>query len=297
MSGSLCLLAGLSLWAADPAVSEVRINSVVVTLIDQIDVPALEAGMLVSLDVSEGQVVEEGQLVGRIDDRDVRLLQARAETELAQAQELAANDIKIRFARKSAEVAKAELQRALDSLERLPKSVSKTELDRLQLIADRTELEIEQAGEDLSLVAKSVALKQHDLDRAKFQVERRRITSPLTGMVVQWKRRRGEWVEPGTPVVRMIRLNQLRAEGFAPATALPLLHVGRATTLKVESPGSAAQTFTGELVYVSPEIDPVNGQVRFWAEIDNPQLKLRPGQSGTLTVHTHRREATAKVDP
>jgi RND family efflux transporter MFP subunit len=293
MGAALCVLTMLSL-GADPAPSEVRVSGVVVTLINQADVPAREPGVLTSLDVREGEVVEEGRVVGQIDDRDVRMLQARAETEVAQARVVAENDIKVRFAKKSAEVAKAELQRALDSQERFAKSVSKTEIDRLQLISDRTTLEIEQAQEDLDQAGLTLAVKQHDLDRVRLSVEKRRITSPLTGMVVQWKKHQGEWLEPGTPVVRIIRLNQLRAEGFAPAALMPLSAVGRAATLKIEQPGQPAQSFTGELVFVSPEIDPVNGQVRFWAEIDNPQLKLRPGQSGTLVIHAQRREAKAE---
>jgi macrolide-specific efflux system membrane fusion protein len=292
MCHSLLALAGL-LFAADPPAKEVQVPGVVVTLIDQVDVPAREAGMLMSLAIREGETVEEGRLIGHIDDRDVQLLKARAETEVAQARELFENDIKVRFAKKSHEVAKAELQRALDSVERFAKSVSKTELDRLRLVADRTELEIEQAEEDLKQAGLSLALKQNDLDRMQLLVERRKITAPFTGMVVQWKRRKGEWVEPGTPVVRLIRLNRLRAEGFAPATLLPLAAVGRAATLTIQLAGSPPQPFIGSLVFVSPEIDPVNGQVRFWAEIDNPQLKLLPGQSGSLTIHAHRRESAA----
>jgi macrolide-specific efflux system membrane fusion protein len=291
MCASLLALAGLCL-AGEPSAKEVHVPSVVVTLIDQVDVPARESGMLTSLVIREGETVEEGKPIGQIDDRDVQLLKARAETEVAQARELFENDIKVRFAKKSSEVARAELQRALDSVERFAKSVSRTELDRLRLVADRTELEIEQAQQELKQAELSLALKQNDLERMQLLVERRQIAAPFTGMVVQWKRRKGEWVEPGTPVVRLIRLNRLRAEGFAPATVLPLAAVGRATTLTLQTAGLPSQTFTGQLVFVSPEIDPVNGQVRFWAEIDNPQLKLLPGQSGSLTIHAHRREST-----
>jgi len=294
MGVALCVFTTLCV-AADPPQAEVRVTGVVVTLINQVDVPAREPGVLMSLDAREGAVVEAGQVVGQIDDRESRTLQARAETEVAQAREVAGNDIKVRFAKKSAEVARAELQRALDSVERFAKSVSKTEIDRLQLMADRTTLEIEQAEEELKQAGLTLAIKQHDLDRMRLQVEKRRIASPITGMVVQWKKHQGEWVEPGTPVVRIIRLNQLRAEGFAPAAAMPLSAVGRAATLKIEQPGQPAQSFTGELVFVSPEIDPVNGQVRFWAEIDNPQLKLRPGQSGTLVIHAQRRDVKTET--
>jgi RND family efflux transporter MFP subunit len=274
------LIAG---WTADPATAEQRLPNVVLTLIDQVDVPAREAGMLTATLAREGETVEEGKLLGRIDDAEAQLLRARAATDVQQARELAENDIKVRFARKSAEVAQAELQRAVESVEKFAKSVSQTELDRLKLIADKSVLEIEQAEHDLSQARSALALKQHDLERAELQVQRRQIAAPLTGMVVQWKRHKGEWVEPGTPVVRIVRLNKLRAEGFAPATQLRLADAGRPVTLTVDVAGKPAE-FPGVLAYVSPEIDPVNGQVRFWAEIDNPQLLLRPGQNGTLTV-------------
>ncbi len=262
------------------AAGEVRIPAVVVTLIDQVDVPAQESGVLLKRLTTEGQVVEEGQVLGQIDDREIRLLRTRAEAELEQARRLAENDLKVRFAQKSSEVAKAELKRAQDSVEKFPKSVSQTELDRLQLLADKAALEIEQAQEDLADARTQQALKQHDVERTRLQQERRRIVAPITGVVVQWKKHQGEWLEPGAPVVRVIRMHKLRAEGFAPAGSLSADAVGRRVTLTVQD-----MPVTGELVFVSPEIDPVNNQVRFWAEVDNPQLKLRPGQSGVLVIH------------
>ncbi len=267
------------------ATAEIQVPAVVVTLIEQVDVPAQEQGVLLKRLVTEGQVVEEGHVLGQMDDRDVKLLRLRAEAEVEQARRLAENDLKVRFAEKSCEVAKAELKRARDSVDKFPKSVSQTELDRLQLLADKAALEIEQAQEDLAAARIQQSLKQHDLDRIKLQQERRRIIAPITGVVVQWKKHQGEWLEPGTPVVRVIRMHRLRAEGFAPAGALPREAIGRSVTLTAAMPGQPPLKLPGELVYVSPEIDPVNNQIRFWAEVDNPQLKLQPGQSGALVIH------------
>lgn len=268
------------------AAAEIRIPAVVVTLIEQVDVPAQEQGVLLKRMVTEGQVVEEGQVLGQMDDRDVKLLRLRAEAELEQARLQAENDLKVRFADKSSEVAQAELKRALDSVEKFPKSVSQTELDRLQLLADKAALEKEQAQEDLATARIQQTLKQHDLDRMKLQEQRRRIVAPITGVVVQWKKHQGEWLEPGTPVVRVIRMHKLRAEGFALAGTLPREAIGRTVTLTAEMPGQPPLMLSGELLYVSPEVDPVNNQVRFWAEVDNPQLKLRPGQNGALVIHS-----------
>ena len=35
---------------------------------------------------------------------------------------------------------------------------------------------------------------------------------------------------------------------------------------------------------MSPEVDPVNNQVRVWAELENPDLRLKPGMSGTMVI-------------
>jgi len=39
--------------------------------------------------------------------------------------------------------------------------------------------------------------------------------------------------------------------------------------ISVDLPDKGATTFNGKVVFVSPEINPVNGQARVWAEIDN----------------------------
>ncbi len=38
------------------------------------------------------------------------------------------------------------------------------------------------------------------------------------------------------------------------------------------------------MVFVSPEVDPVNGQARIWAEVENRGGELRPGLHGKLSI-------------
>ncbi|MEK6260501.1 MAG: efflux RND transporter periplasmic adaptor subunit [Planctomycetota bacterium] len=277
-----CMLS-LLLAGADPS-AELQIDSALLTLIEHADVSASEAGLLSLLAVKEGETVAEGKPLAKIDDREAKLIRVRAETELKVARALADNDIKVRFAKASVAVADAELKRAMESNLKFPKSVSQTEIDRLKLLADKAVLEIEQAEVDLQQARLSLQIKQHDLERATLALERRTIAAPFPGMVVQWKKQHGEWVEPGTPVMRLIRLNRLRAEAFLASQMLPTNLVGRPAMLVVDVPGKSAAKYEGKLVFVSPEIDPVNGQVRVWAEIDNSDLSLRPGQTATLVI-------------
>ena len=263
---------------------EIRIESALLTLIEHADLPASESGPLVQREIVEGATVVSDAVLGKIDDHEATLVLERAKTELRIAEAIVENDIKVRFARKSQEVALAELKRSQESIEKFPKSVSQTELDRLRLLADKATLEIEQAQVDHEQAKLSKLLKQSDVERAELLLQRRKIKAPFPGMVVSWKKQRGEWVEAGTPVVRIIRLNRLRAEAFV-SSRIPVGDLlDRPVQLFVDLPGKPKSRFEGKLVFVDPEIDPVNNQMRIYAEIDNTKLQLRPGQSAMMVI-------------
>ncbi|NLS93505.1 MAG: efflux RND transporter periplasmic adaptor subunit [Planctomycetaceae bacterium] len=261
-----------------------RIDSVVLELIEQSDVPARDPGVIEAISVKEGDLVKKGDTLVKLDTAEAELDVAHARLEWDIARQEAKNDVDVRFARKSLEVAEAELQRALDSVENYPKSVSATELDRLKLTVERTGLEIEQAQHVLNVAEMTAALKGTAFEAAEQKLDRQTIRAPIDGVVVQVYRHNGEWVEPGQQVVRILRMDRLRAVGFVAAAQLDAAPLGSAVELLVKPGEKAARTFSGTLVYVSPEVDPVNDQVRVWAEVDNPEMQLKPGMRGAMIV-------------
>lgn len=271
---------------AAAAGSPIEIDSAFVRLIEQVEVPAREAGVLAEIAVREGQTVAEGALLARIEDREPSLLKERAAVEREIAASEAKNDVRVRFAKKSLQVAQAELQRATESVQKYDKSVSETEIDHLRLTAERSALEVEQAQHEVQIARLTAKLKQTEMDLATASLERRRIVAPAAGMVVQVYPRAGEWVQPGQKVLRLVQIDRLRVEGFVSASQIEGPLVGSPVRFVVDLPGKKAAKFAGEMVFVSPEVDPVNGQVRVWAEIDNRDLVLRPGLRGRLTIQT-----------
>jgi macrolide-specific efflux system membrane fusion protein len=249
-----------------------------------VEVPARDAAVLVSLAVQEGQSVTVNAPLGQLDDAEAQLAVQHSQLERDIAVNVARNDIRVRSAKKSAEVAAAELKRAQESIEKFSKSVSATDLDRLRLAAERATLEIDQAELDLTTAQLMAQSKENALSLAKRQAARRRLVAPIAGVVVQLHRQPGEWVEPGQPVVRLLRVDRLRASGFVDAKRAPTLKAGQAVRVSVELPGLRETSFTGRMAFISPEVDPVNGQVRFWAEIENRDATLRTGLQGLLTV-------------
>lgn len=265
--------------------SELQIDSVLVSLIEEVEVPAREVGQLNMIQVKEGKTVEKGAVLAQIEDSEAMLLLQQAKLEYEMARLKAANDVDLRFARKAHEVANAELQRAEDSIKKYPKSISKTELDRLKLTSEKSELEIEQAAEERKTTQLEASLKQNAEQVASLAVQRRKVVSPINGMVVQILIRNGEWVRPGDTVLRILRLDRLRAEGLINASRLQEQDLqDRPVTLVVNPGTKQSMEFQGKISFVSPEINPVNNQTRVWAEIENPDLKLKPGMRASLII-------------
>jgi len=164
--------------------------------------------------------------------------------------------------------------------------VKASEVAALELAVKRRELELKQASEGAQIAAITQRVKEHDVAVAQRDLDRRGIKSPLMGVVVQILRRKGEWVEPGDKVVRILRIDRLRAEGFVAARELQRNLHGTGTTVTVTLANKSQVEVRGKIVFVSPEIDAVTQQVLVWAEVDNPgpQFTLRPGMKASMAI-------------
>ncbi|MDZ4821524.1 MAG: HlyD family efflux transporter periplasmic adaptor subunit, partial [Planctomycetota bacterium] len=209
----IAIAATSSLFAAEP----LKVDGALLTVIEQVELPAKEAGAISELLVREGDAVKAQQLLAKVEDDAAVAALAKARFELEIATAKAKNDVSVRYSKKAAEVAHADYQRAKDSLEQFKKSVSATEMDQLRLTAERSELEIEQAQEELAIARLTEKLHRAELNSAEIDVRRRQTVAPFDGMVVQVKKQRGEWVNPGDTILRIMRLDRLRVETFLPA--------------------------------------------------------------------------------
>jgi multidrug efflux pump subunit AcrA (membrane-fusion protein) len=280
----LFYLAGFVGTQAAPVSGPITVDSVLVKLVDEVQVPAQAEGALVSLAVREGTAVTKGQELGRVDDLDARATARQLELEADVAKREAENDLKVRFAHKNAEVSKAELRRAEESVKQFSRAVSGSEIDRLRLTAERTELEILQADHEFAVAKLNFDVKKNAHQFAVETLARRAIQAPIDGVVVDILRQQGEWVKPGDTVLRIVRVDQLRAEGFLQHDRLAEDPMGQPVVLTVDLPGRKQAKYQGRVVFVSPEVNPVNGEVRFWAEVENHDGRLRPGIKGKLVI-------------
>ncbi len=262
----------------------IEVQSVYLRLSEDIDVPAMVPGVLSEMGAQEGAFVEQGTLLARVEDSEARLTRDRAAIEVEVANRMADKAIEIEIAQKALAVAETELARAERSRQAIRGAVPQAEIDRLQLEVHRSTAEIRQTERDAATAVVTAKLKSAELSLAELKLNRHVINSPLRGRVIEHYKHRGEWVEPGENVMRLVRLDTLRAEGFVDAASLVTELSGATVSLKVDLPGRGTTEFPGELVFVAPEVEPTTGQVLVRAEIENQALLLRPGLSATMTI-------------
>jgi len=277
----------LNVWAADttkPAASApIEVESVVLRLIEEAEVPAQEGGVVTGVAVREGQRVKQGDLLAQIDDQVSKLAADAAKAKYDITREKATNDVKLRYAQKALEVSEAELRRSTESVEKFAKSVSQSQLDVEQLTVQKNRLEAEQAEHEQAVATLEMKAQENELSAARAAITRRRIVAPFDGEIVQVYLRKGEWAEPGQKALRIVDATRLKGEGFIRAEDAVAVAPGTPVVLAIELAGKS-QSFSGKIVFVSPEVDPITGQVRVWAELDNREGQLRPGQPATMRI-------------
>lgn len=263
------------------AAGAIELKGAILKTIDATSLAAQVAGPLRELLVKEGDIVKANQALGKINDDALRLELEQLKTQIAVARKKHANDIDERLAEKSLQVAHTEYERALNANARVPGTYPVNEIDRLRLLADRTQLEVERAKYEQELAAFEVTLAQGNYRQTYERYSRHQLAAPAAGVVVSVEKRAGEWVEPGTDLLRIVRIDQLRVEGFISADEASPQLVGRSARIamadKQASKSADSQDWLGRVVFVSPDVNPVNSQVRVFIEVDNPDGVLRPG--------------------
>ena len=224
------------------------------------------AGRIMQLLVREGDRVSAGQPVARIDN--AVLVDQASEAEAAVA--------KTRAERRNAEATRARVERVFEH-----GIAARQELDDAATRADTA-----RAGESEAETAAK---------RARRQVERATVRSPLAGVVVRILRRSGELVDgtPSTPVVEVADPSHL--ELVADAVASDLVRITKAAPADVTVAALPAVAWSGAVSAVSPAVDRATGlgTIRVALELGSgprPPIgvlgtaRVRVGQLRTTTV-------------
>jgi len=188
-----------------------------------------EGGQVVSVLVDAGQWVRQGQVLAVI-DRSVQIQQQSSQA------------AQIQVARANADLAEANLQRALKLVDR--GFISKAEVDRLRAQRDSAVAQVKVAGAQLGVL--------------QAQSRRLNVVAPAAGLVLERRVEPGQIVSAGSGVLfRLAKGGEMELRAQVGETDLATLAPG--ITAEV-TPVGFDKVFVGQIWQVSPVIDPATRQ-------------------------------------
>jgi HlyD family secretion protein len=259
--------------------------------------------------VSEGETVTAGQVVARLDSRELGQEKALRQAQVSSAQaalaELLAGSRAEEIAQSQAllERAQADRERARVEFERQKRLyqrevISTREYDLARTTYDGAEAKVREARESLALVKKgprqekidqaraSLRAAEQALAQAQTRLDYSVVSSPLSGIVLSKNIEPGEVVSAGTPVVTVGEVSQVFLRAYINETDLGRVKIGQ--KVKVTTDTFPGKSYEGRISFLAPqaEFTPKNIQTqkervklvyRIKVEIPNPQMELKPG--------------------
>jgi len=252
----------------------VTVEQCLVKLVDEALVPAEEAGVLDVVAVKEGAQVAKDELLGRIDDKLVRIQHraAKAEMEVA-AEKIEQNKISREYQESAYKVAELQYTRRRDKNKEVVGSTPQLELIEFWLKADGAMKQIDVSKSEEKVAKAEYRVKEVQVEMAAEAIEKRQIKSPLDGIVVKVEKNLGEWVQPGDPVFRVISLEKLRVRGrLKRADYRRAALRNRPVVVEAVLTNGRKEKFQGRVVFVDPLLlhgEKYSADFEFWAEVEN----------------------------
>jgi HlyD family secretion protein len=266
-------------------------------------------GRIVDLPVEEGQQVEQGALLARLEDADskqkVRIDQANVgvrESDLAltlagtREQEVKAAQQTMIDAQADLEEKKLDNDRAQrlfskDEVSAQDRDLAATALKRAEAIFKAAQQRLSEAvegsrKEDIAIARANLNEASANLGLSQVNLAYAILRAPSTGVITLRQAELGEVVAPGSPVATLADLDHIWLRAYIAETDLGSIHWGQEATVTTDTyPG---KLYHGHISFISSnaEFTPKSVQTykervtlvyRIKIDIDNPNHELKPG--------------------
>jgi HlyD family secretion protein len=254
---------------------------------------------IVELPFNEGQWVQAGTLISRVDDSDYHQQVTMAEAALdVQKRQLAAAEQNLAAAKKTVEadeadldLAKVEFARADDLMKKGFGTIETRDQTSATLKKSGAALERDQALEksaerQVELARANVHSAKESLKLARIVLDYTTLSAPFDGVITVRQAELGEIMVPGTPVVTLADLDHIWLRAYINETDIGKIRLDQAAVVKTDTyPG---KSYKGRVSFISPaaEFTPKSVEThaervtlvyRIKVDIDNPTHELVAG--------------------
>jgi HlyD family secretion protein len=314
----LIVIAALAAWllTRDNGVGDAVVASGTVEATDA-DLGFQAPGRLLSVQPREGDAVQAGDELARLDTRELEagLAAARATVEVAEArlaelqkgarpQEVATAEAAVRQAEQRAGEAGRDAERARTLHE--GGAISRQALDRAETALDVAQASLVQAREQMGLVVEgprtetirgqraAVAQATANVERAEAALANAVVTAPFAGVVTVRHREPGEAISPGAPVLTLLDPSDRWVRIYIREDQIGRVRLGMPA--EIVSDTYPDRTYSGEVVFIGSEAEFTPRNVQTTEErtrlvypvkvriTGDPEFELKPGIPADVTL-------------
>ncbi|MFW6323604.1 MAG: efflux RND transporter periplasmic adaptor subunit [Desulfovibrionales bacterium] len=228
---------------------------------ETVQVSPERSGVITQIHVQEGERVRQGQPLFSLRSAVLR-------------QELEATRAALNSARSRLENARSSFRRFSRLYEQ--EIVSKEEFEE-------TKTDFETARAEVNRLEAEVRLVQERLDETY-------VRAPMDGVLSETEFDPGDYVNEGDPLITLFRVDILEVAFTVSERYMGQVEIGQPVRVKVDA--YPEKEFPGEVIFISPNIDPQTRSFRVKAAVENPDDVLKPGAFAPvillLDVHENR---------
>lgn len=247
----------------------------------QVDVSTKISGRVSEIVAAEGDLVQIGDVVARMDVAQLNAQHLRAKADLQSAKS------QVAAAQAQAVMARYQLELATKKLRRTEALLESGNVSRETYDIEVTERDVAQAGvtgaeAEFRSMMRHVDAAQAVVDEIETQIADAELTSSVFGRVLYRLAEPGEVVGSGGKILTVVNYEDIYMEIFLPAHQAHLVNVGSDARLKLDIWDFG---IPAKVTYISPESQFTPKQVETESERDKLmfRIKIRPDQE--LIMH------------
>ena len=273
-------------------------------------------GRIVDLPVEEGQQVEQGALLARLEDADFKqkvkideagvvvresdlsLTLAGTRDQEVKASQQAVLDAQADLVQKKADNDRAQQLFGKDEISAQDRDLAATALKRSAANYAAAQQRYNEAvegsrKEDIAIARANLAQANANLGLSRINETYTTLRAPSTGVITVRQAELGEVVSPGSPVIPLADLDHIWLRAYIAETDLGKIHWGQEAAITTDTyPG---KQYHGRISFISPDAEFTPKSVQTYTErvtlvyrikidIDNPNHELKPGMPADARI-------------